>query len=294
MGEANSGGPLPGPSAGADKYRPAGVPAEPAQPSQQEADVAPPGAAAADAASSKKKKSPYTVPAIVSAAAVIYFVLKLASGASFTVLDWVFTFGALGVGGWLILLNVAVVAGYLAFRLIGFALFMALAYAVYSPTYDSFFSPMTTHVYVYFFTLPAASPGSGCTTIPAGWVVHLFHPGGCAGFALIRLVALILGLSLVWKMFSLRSEYGLWRAERRAEMTKQRTQEAMVTGELPGSKKTVVAQEAPGSEEATVTGEPPGSKRTVVAQGTPGSEAARVKRRSKRRRRRRHSNPPRR
>lgn len=54
MGEANTTGPQPGSSVGADKPPLDAVPAQPAQPPQQKADAAPPGAAAADAVPPKK------------------------------------------------------------------------------------------------------------------------------------------------------------------------------------------------------------------------------------------------
>jgi hypothetical protein len=280
MSEANSRGPQFGPKAWADEAPPFGVPAQPAKSLQEEPGPATPGAGAADAAPSKEK-SVFTFPAFVAAAAVIYFLVKLASGASLNVWDWLFTFGGLGLGAWVILLNVAVVAGYVVFRLLGWVFFASLALAVFNPTWDTLFSPMTTPVDVYFTTLSATSSQSVCTTSPAGWVFHVFHPSACAGTALSRLGVVVLGTVILWVMISIWRWYGfskwqrkhqLARSQREEEIKPPLTPPIVVTAPASGKATGTVIRSQPKSGQAQGPGKRPAP--TTRPQPGPAKQSA--------------------
>jgi hypothetical protein len=266
MGGANTSGPQPGPSAGADKTPPAAVPVQPAQPPEQKADAPASAAAAADAA--HRKQRDITISAVVSVGSVFYLLWKLANHAPVNGWDWLFTFGALGVGARLILLNLAVAGAVVLGWLIGIFAWGAIAVTAASAVWDGVLAPMTTPLSEFLIQLPTASPGGACTTDPVGWVLGAFHPGACAGVALSRLGVAALGVVVLIVMRNIWVTYGMWKIDKqRREMTRL------------------------GNEETTVTGKIAGPEKPVVAQATPDSEKARVKRRTRRRRLHRHTNP---
>ena len=129
-----------------------------------------------------------TAPGWSSASRVSsFFVWRLAHHEPVSWADVVLTFGGLSLGARRALaflgLGGAALLGWLFLAAAAFGIGLSAVVGVYRGAFE----PMTTPTSILFIRPPTASPGSTCTTEPAVWVLHVFHPGDCAGIAGSRL-----------------------------------------------------------------------------------------------------------